>query len=78
MARYDGCGYSAAAAAAVERLRADFKLHPREPGIEPILGDELGVGALFDDAAGLQNQDAISRKNRRQPVGDDQRAYGQL
>jgi hypothetical protein len=27
-----------------------LKLQPRQPGVEPVMGDEFCVGALFDDS----------------------------
>src|SRR4051812_36897536 len=44
--------------------------HATEAGIGPI--DELGIGALLDDAAAMEHADEVGVANRRQPVRDDQ------
>ena len=40
--------------------------------VDPVLGDQLVVGATLHDAAVNQNQDLIGVNDRRQPVRDDE------
>ena len=41
--------------------------------IDPAIGDELGVGALFDDFAIFHHQDQIGLSDGRNLMGDDER-----
>ena len=41
-------------------------------GIQPILGQQFGVGALFAQTAVFQHQNLVRRQNRGQPVGNHQ------
>lgn len=42
-----------------------------EPRIEPALGDQLAVLALFGDAPAIEHQHPIGLLNRRQAMRDD-------
>ena len=44
-----------------------------QPGVKPALRHELLVGALLDDAALVDDHDAIGVSDRREPVGDHHR-----
>jgi len=44
-----------------------------EPGVEPVASEELGVRALLDDPAGLENQDEVGAEDGGQAVGDGDR-----
>src|SRR5262245_6684068 len=48
-------------------------LQPPKPGVAAVPGQQLRVGALFDDAAAIEDDDAIRHANDRQTVGDDER-----
>ena len=43
-----------------------------EPGVGAVGGQQLVVGALLDDVAGLHHQDQVGVADRRQPVRDDE------
>ena len=43
-----------------------------EPPVQPVLGHQLRMGALLDDAAILYHQDLVGVLDGGQPVGDDQ------
>jgi hypothetical protein len=44
-----------------------------EPGVEPVVSEELSVRALLDDPAGLDGQDEVSAEDGGQAVGDSDR-----
>src|SRR5690606_4914585 len=48
-------------------------LAPVDLGVPAALGDELLVGALLDDPAGLEHVDAVALLEGADAVGDDQR-----
>ena len=56
------------------RLAAELGLV--ELGVAPAAGQQLIVGAAFDDAAVLDDEDRVGRPDRGQPVGDDDRRSG--
>ena len=56
-----------------QSLGAGVELQPREAGVEPVLGDEFGVGSLLDDSSVLHHQDPVGGQNGGEAVGDDQR-----
>jgi hypothetical protein len=67
-----------AAAGGVVLAQDIAELLVEQRGIQPAVGQQFRVSALFDDVPPLQHHDAIAAQNRRQPVGDDQRgATGQ-
>jgi hypothetical protein len=41
-------------------------------GVEPAIGDQLLMAAVFGNAAAIKNQHPIRLLNRTQAVGDDQ------
>ena len=41
-----------------------------QPRIEAVPGEQFGVGALFDDASIVHDNESIHRRNRGQPMGD--------
>ncbi len=45
----------------------------RKPRIKSTGGDQARVGALLDDAAVLQDKNAVGAKHGREPVRDDER-----
>src|SRR3546814_6027378 len=44
-----------------------------EVGVEAALAEQVGVGALLDDPAVLDDQDQVGVAHGREPVGDDER-----
>ncbi len=48
------------------------ELEPREPGVEPALGDQRDVRALRHQAPALEHQDAVGGLHCREPVRDHQ------
>ena len=44
-----------------------------EPGVEPVVSEELGVRALLDNPAGLDSQDEVGTEGGGQAVGDRDR-----
>src|SRR5215212_419361 len=52
--------------------RGAAELGPVQVGVEPAGGEQLGVGALLDDPAAVDDQDPVGVDDGRQPVGDDQ------
>ena len=57
------------------RLLGDVALQPHEVGVLAVAGDQCVVAALFDQAAAVEDQDAIGLAQRGQAVGDrDRRA----
>ena len=51
---------------------AFFCLRRHQPVIHATLGHQFGMGALFDDGAFIQHQDAIGIDHAGKPVGKDQ------
>ncbi len=41
-----------------------------QPRIDAVPGEQLGVGALFDDASIVHDNKSIHCRNRGQPMGD--------
>src|SRR5215217_2214831 len=52
--------------------RGAAELGPVQVGVQAAGPQQLGVGALLDDAAALDDQDPVGVDDGRQPVGDDQ------
>lgn len=54
-------------------LRGVPESHGIKGGVGAVVLQELGVGALLDDAPGLQDDDVVGSFDGRETVGDDER-----
>jgi hypothetical protein len=52
-----------------QRRGAGFELELGEAGIEPADGEQAGVGSLFDDLAGVDDEDAVGVHDRGKAMG---------
>src|SRR6202790_4867689 len=52
-------------------LRLVGKLLPVKAFVKAAFGEELAVGALLDDPAGVDDEDAVGIEDGRQAVGND-------
>src|SRR5262249_18752285 len=53
--------------------RLTRELLPVEPRIEPVLLEQLGVGAALDEASLVEDEDAVGGQDRGEPVGNRDR-----
>src|SRR5438105_15890849 len=43
-----------------------------KPSVQPAVRQQLGMASLFDDAPGIERDDAVGALDGRQPVRDDE------
>ena len=54
------------------RLPVPLRLHTQQFGVEAAPEGQVGVGAVLDDAAAVEHQDAIGQTRGAESVGDEQ------